>query len=245
MDDKVLIVQNIGHEGPGLLLDLLREHGIARDLCDLSTGAAMPETRSYGCVVLLGGPQSANDRTPAMAQELQRVCETLKAGIPCIGICLGLQMMVKAAGGAVLPCPVKEVGFREPDGSPYQVTLTPEGRRDPLFRGLPDQLRVFQLHGETVEISADMALLGTGRGCRNQVVRIGERTWGLQCHFELTREMFATWTHLDPDLRSMDRAALLAEFDSIREEYRRTGRTLLLNFLEAAGLIPPGPEGQV
>ncbi len=244
MDNKVLIVQNIAHEGPGLLLDLLREHGISCELCDLSNGAIIPDTRSYGSVVLLGGPQSANDRTPTMEHELQRVRQTLEAGIPCIGICLGLQMMVKAAGGTVVPCVAKEVGFREPDGTPFEVTLTPEGRRDPLFKGLPDRSRVFQLHGETVEIPADMALLGTGPGSRNQVVRIGERAWGLQCHFELTREMLAIWTYLDPDLRSMDRAELLAEFGSIREEYHRTGRTVFLNFLETAGLIAPGREGQ-
>lgn len=244
MSSKVLIVQNVAHEGPGLLLDLLREHAIAHEILDLSKGMAMPDCRDHSAVVLLGGPQSANDQTPTMMQELRRVHEAIDAGIPCLGICLGLQMMVKAAGGCVVPCVAKEVGFREPDGTPFEVTLTPEGRRDPLFKALPERLRVFQLHGETVETASGMSLLGTGRGCRNQAVRIGERSWGLQCHFELTREMFETWTYLDTDLRSMDQAGLLAEFDSIKEEYTHTGRTLLLNFLEAAGLIATEKVGR-
>ncbi|NTU68834.1 MAG: type 1 glutamine amidotransferase [Chlorobiaceae bacterium] len=237
MSKQVLIVQNIAHEGPGLLLDLLLEHSIGFDCCYLFKGTAIPDPRRYTCIVVLGGPQSANDATPAMIDELHCIRETFEAGIPCLGICLGLQVMVKAAGGAVVSAPVKEAGFHEPDGTPYTVTLTPEGRNDPLFRGLPDQLPVFQLHGETVVPSTGMTLLGTGKGCRNQVVRIGHRAWGLQCHFELTRTMFETWTHLDPDLRAMNRESLLAEFDRIQEEYTRTGRTMLLNFLAAAGVI--------
>ncbi|NTV02003.1 MAG: type 1 glutamine amidotransferase [Chlorobiaceae bacterium] len=242
MSDKVLIVQNISHEGPGLLLDILHEYSIGFDCCDLSKGALIPDPCSYACVVVLGGPQSANDRTQAMDHELRRVGETLDAGIPCLGICLGLQVMVKAAGGAVITAPVKETGFHEPDGTPYQVTLTPEGRSDLLFRGLQEQLRVFQLHGETVVTAAGMTLLGTGKGCRNQVVRFGERAWGLQCHFEMTRGMFETWTHIDPDLRRMDRKALLAGFDLIRDDYTQTGRKLLLNFLNTAGLAAGARE---
>lgn len=242
MRNQVLIVQNIAHEGPGLLLDLLHERSIGFECVDLSKGELIPDPRGYACIVVLGGPQSANDSTPAMVHEIGRVRETLDAGIPCLGICLGLQVMVKAAGGSVISAPAKETGFHEPDGTPYTVTLTPEGRNDPLFRGLPDQLRVFQLHGETVLPVEGMTLLGTGAGCRNQVVRIGERAWGLQCHFEMTRSMFETWTHLDPDLRVMGGDRLLAEFDRIREEYTDTGRRLLLNFLESSGLAEAGSE---
>jgi GMP synthase-like glutamine amidotransferase len=248
ISDKVLILQNITHEGPGLLLDLLHERSIGFECCDLSKEEMIPDPGSYACVVVLGGPQSANDTTPSMALEIRRVREILDVGIPCLGICLGLQVMVKAAGGSVVSSPTKETGFHEPDGTPYSVTLTPDGRRDPLFKGLPDRVRVFQLHGETIVPAAGMTLLGTGAGCRNQAVRIGRRAWGLQCHFEMTRDMFESWTHVDPDLRRMDRENLLTEFDRIREEYTETGRRLLSNFLESAGFAEAGratPEGRL
>lgn len=242
MSNKVLIIQNIGHEGPGLLLDLMREYTIEFELCDLSQGDLIPDPLDFAAVVILGGPQSANDESSTMNQELQRVREILDASIPCLGICLGLQVMVKASGGSIEPCALKETGFHEPDGEPYTVSLTPEGRNDRLFKGLPDRLRVFQLHGETVVPTPGMSLLGTGKGCRYQVLKIGANAWGLQCHFEMTRSMFETWTELDPDLRAMDRNTLLADFDRIAPEYRNTGRTLLLNFLEAAGLVDGLPE---
>ena len=236
MHDQLLIVQNIAHEGAGLLQDLLHEHNIGFELHDLSQGGMLPDPRQFAGMVVLGGPQSANDTTVQIRHETQCIGDALETGIPILGICLGLQLMVKAGGGRVVPCPVKETGFHEPDGEPYTVRLTTEGRHDRLFAGLPEQLRVFQLHGETVVPDEGMALLATGRGCPAQVVRIGRNAWGLQCHFELTRPMLERWTHLDHDLASMDRAALLAEFDSIHDEYTRTGRTILSNFLEACGL---------
>lgn len=244
MNNKVLIVQNISHEGPGLLLGLLHERSIGFECRDLSKDEALPDPCGFACVVVLGGPQSANDTTPSMEQELRLIRQVLEAGIPCLGICLGLQVLVKAAGGSVIPAPFKEVGFHEPDGTPYTVTLTPEGRSDPLFRGLPESLQVFQLHGETVVTAGGMVLLGTGQGCRNQVVRVGGQAWGVQCHFEMTREMFATWTRLDPDLMAMDCASLMAEFDRLHDEYARTGRTLLLNFLDYAGVVGDNRESR-
>ncbi|NTU93367.1 MAG: type 1 glutamine amidotransferase [Chlorobiaceae bacterium] len=237
MSNQVLIVQNISHEGPGLLLDLLQEHRITFDLVDLSQGQRIPDPANHAAIVVLGGPQSANDTDETMRNLIERVREALDAGVPCLGICLGLQVMVIAAGGSVKRCADKEIGFHEPDGEPYTVTLTPEGRQDQLFNGLPDRLQVFQLHGETVQPAPGMTLLGWGKGCRNQVLKIGRNSWGLQCHFEMTRGMFEAWTRIDPDLMKMDRAGLLDDFDCISETYTRTGRTLLVNFLEAADLL--------
>lgn len=237
MKNRLLIVQNIGHEGPGLLDELLIEHRIASDRIDLSSGASLPDPCHYAGMLVLGGPQSANDTSNQIQHELAVIARALDAGIPYLGICLGLQLLVRAAGGKIVRCKRKEIGFREPDGEPFMVHLTPEGRQDILFNGMPEQLRVFQLHGETVVTGPDMTLLATGRGCTNQVVRVGKSAWGIQCHFELTPDMFNNWIELDADLVKMDRRALLDDFNSFPEDYRLTGRSLLLNFLVFTGLI--------
>jgi len=235
MQKKLLIIQNIGHEGPGLLLDIMHEQGIGFELCDLSKGELIPDTHRFSGMVVLGGPQSANDTSGQILHELQCVRKAIKAGIPILGICLGLQLLVKAVGGMVVPCTIKETGFHEPGAEPYTVRLTPEGLRDQLFRNLPGHLKVFQLHGETVVPTPETTVLATARECRFQALRIGSNAWGLQCHFELTRPMLESWTLTDPDLMAMDRKALLAEFDSLYAEYTETGRTILRNFLDACG----------
>jgi GMP synthase (glutamine-hydrolysing) len=234
---RVLIVKNVTREGPGIPSSLLDQHEVGYDVVDLDKKEAFPDPTAYSALIVLGGPDSANDQTPKTQRELTRVGQALDAGIPYLGICLGLQVLVKAAGGKVVKSPVKEVGFFGPDESPFKVELTADGRRDPLFAELPDALRVFHLHGETVELTDTMTLLGTGQFCRNQAVRVGANAYGLQCHFEFTPELLRTCAEQDSDLKPIGAAALLEQFGAFEDSYSKTGRQLFTNFLSLAGII--------
>ncbi len=235
MKKEILIVKNITREGPGLLEEELRERGIRYDVVDLSRGQNFPSVEDYRAVIVLGGPDSANDESEKMKNELVRIREAIDAKIPYLGICLGLQTLVKATGGKVVKSPIKEVGFIDPDGGYFTIELTEEGRRDPIFEGLGDRLIVFQLHGETVELTDDMVLLAVGKFCKNQVVRVGVNAYGIQGHFELTPEMLEIWLNEDPDLLQHDKERIRANFELIRDEYMRVGRQLFKNFLKIAG----------
>lgn len=171
-----------------------------------------------------------------MTTELSRIKDGLDADIPYLGICLGLQALVKAAGGKVIPGEVKEVGFIDPDNNQYTVAVTDEGKTDPLLAGLPETLDVFQLHGETVELTPDMTVLATGKFCKNQIVRVADKAYGIQSHFELTPEMLAVWAEQDPDLIPIGKDKLQADFEAIKHSYTNIGQTLLRNFLRIAKL---------
>lgn len=237
MPKPLLIVRNITHEGPGLLSGLIATNGIAVHTVDLSNGEPYPDPRNFSAVVTLGGPQSANDRNGVMLDELEKTRIVLEEDIPYLGICLGMQVLAKAADGTVRACEVKETGFFGPDGAPFTVELTPEGRQDPLFDGLDDSFRVFQLHGETAVPGDGTRLLGEGKCCRNQIIRTTGRAYGIQSHFELTEPMFLAWLSIDRDLRAMDRAKLIENYRDIAAAYETTGKTLLKNFLRIAELI--------
>jgi GMP synthase-like glutamine amidotransferase len=235
MEKVILIVKNITREDPGLLEKELKERGIGYAIADLHQGRNFPPVENYGAVVVLGGPDSANDENEKMENELARIREVIAAKIPYLGICLGLQTLVKAAGGKVVKSPTKEVGFIDPENNNFTVELTDEGKQDPLFEGLDDIFKVFHLHGETVELTDEMVLLAVGKFCRNQIARVGENAYGMQCHFELTPEMFDTWINEDPDLLQFDKEQLRANFEAIRDEYTRVGMQLFKNFLKIAG----------
>jgi len=238
MSRKILIVKNMTQEGSGLLEPLLSEHGIAWHQEDLSAGGTFPDPRGYSALVVLGGYQSANDETTSMLLQLRRIQQALDEEIPFLGICLGMQCLVKAAGGKVMKAAVKETGFVDPEGNPYRIDLTPAGRKDALFGGLGKSFPVFQLHGETVELAASgTELLATGAGCPIQAVRVGKNGYGLQCHFELTDAMFLEWCEKDADLKKIDQGDLMEQFKSIQEEYHTTGIKLLSNFLRLSGLV--------
>ncbi|NTW56560.1 MAG: type 1 glutamine amidotransferase [Chlorobiaceae bacterium] len=233
----ILIVRNITREGPGLLETMLNRYGIGTEQVDLTKGDAFPDPRGFKAVVVLGGPSSANDETPAMLEELRQISTVIEKEIPYLGICLGLQTLVKASGGKVVKSPFREIGFYGPDGEPFRVDLTEAGMKDPLFAGLGRSFRVFQLHGETVEpFTGNTEILGIGQCCPMQAVRTGSRAYGLQCHFELTPELFESWLPVDDDLKTMDHAMLLSQFEEIREEYTQTGLRLMENFLRIAGV---------
>ena len=224
MEKRILIVKNIIREGPGIIENLLQERNINYTVIDLDKGEAFPHPQDYSALVVMGGPDSANDTGDKMRLELQRIKEALSLKIPYLGICLGLQTLVKAGGGKVIRSPAKEVGFKGPDGKPFIISLTKDGKDDELFNGLGDNFRVFQLHGETVELAEDMKLLGTGKFCQSQVVKIGTNAYGLQCHFELTPEMFKAWLNEDADLPRLDKKQLQNDFNSFLSEYTSTGR---------------------
>ncbi len=238
---KVLIVQNITHEGPGLIARMLEEVAVPYDIVDLSKGEVFPDPTSYKALIVMGGPDSANDMTDKIQAELQQVKRALDANIPYLGICLGLQLAIKANGGKVVKG-VKEIGLRNAEGVPYHVSLTEialttSGKKDALFLGLRNDFRVFQLHGETVELLDDMKLLATGRECRNQIVTIQPKAYGIQSHFELTMEMLKEWLTVDEDLSKLDKQHVIDEFASIEEVYTLVGLSIFRNFLHIAGIL--------
>ena len=195
------------------------------------------DVHNYRAVVVLGGPDSANDPGAKMPNELTFVRAVLDADIPYLGICLGLQVLVKAAGGKVVAAETKEVGFIDGENDRYSLTVTAAGDADPLLAGLPKHLQVFQLHGETVELTSEMQVLATGRHCRNQIVKVAPHAYGIQPHFELTSEMLKVWAEHDPDLKPIGAAQLMAEFEAIHQPYTQMGERLLRNFLRIAELV--------
>ena len=234
---EILIIKNITREDSGLLGEIIRELGIKNHVIDLSRGEKIRSVEKYAAVVVLGGPDSANNETPKMKSELAVIRKVLAEGIPYLGICLGFQVMVKAGGGQVVKSPVKETGFRDQEGHYYSIGLTESGRKDPLFDGMDDSFIVFHLHGETVIAEENMDLLAEGRSCRNQIVKSGPNAYGIQCHFELTPEMFTDWINEDPDLKELDADQLRADFRALGGKYSETGRQIFHNFLRIAGFI--------
>jgi GMP synthase-like glutamine amidotransferase len=232
---ELLIIKNITREGPGLLEGVLKDEGVIFDVVDLDKSDALPKLNDYKALVVLGGPDSANDETDKMTTELAYIRQALAAHKPYLGICLGLQTLVKAAGGNVVKG-AKEVGFIDQDGNQHTVQVTDEAEDDPLLAGLPKELDVFQLHGETVELAPDMTLLASGKFCQNQIIKVADRAYGIQSHFELTPEMLSIWAAQDPDLVPIGNTKLQADFAAIEQSYKNIGETLLKNFLRIAGL---------
>src|SRR3989344_7751470 len=123
MDKKVLIIKNISREGPGFLEKILQENLIYYNVCDLSAGDPLPNSKNYGTLIVMGGPDSANDKSSKIKNEIKYIKNWIAAKKPFLGTCLGLQLLIKAAGGKVVKNPVKEIGFRDSNGNFFEVEL--------------------------------------------------------------------------------------------------------------------------
>ena len=237
MTKPILILRNVSREKPGLIEILLKEHSLKYQIVDFNNSTVIESIENYSALVVLGGPESANDLTPKMQNELALIRKAIQSQIPYLGICLGLQTLVKAMGGIVVKCQTYEIGFRDSNNNFFKVKLTSIGRTDKLFDNLPDNLIVFQLHGETVQLTPQMTPLATGDFCHNQIVKIGETAYGIQPHFELTHDLLESWIIEDLDLQKLQFEKLRSDFTKIKSDYQNTGRQIFLNFLTIAGLI--------
>lgn len=233
MQKKILIGQNIEREGPGLLLKVISERGLPYEVIDFNDLKEIPSLDNVAALVVLGGPDSANDTNQKMQTELELIKRSRELNLPFLGICLGLQTLVKVSGGEVVQGPLREVGLKDPDNQFFTIELTEDGKKDSLFQGLGDSFKVFHLHGETVKLASGMTLLGRGKFVENQVVRVGENAWGLQCHFELTPEMLKVWREQDTDILALPNPdQVLKDFAAIEAEYTKTGLILFNNFID-------------
>jgi GMP synthase (glutamine-hydrolysing) len=237
MAREILIIRNTPRENPGIIEDLLKENNLDYQIIDFNGSLKIQPVQNYGALIVLGGPESANDTSNKMLKEIALIRDAVLNKIPYLGICLGMQTLVKAMGGQIIKCQQAEAGFRDKNGEIFKVDLTEEGRNDRLFNRLPGSFRVFQLHGETVHITEGMHLLATGGTCRNQIVKVDRTAYGIQAHFELNDDLLESWITGDPDLKKLDALQLRTDFNLLKSDYLKTGQLLFTNFLKIAGLL--------
>ncbi len=236
---EVLVIKNIHREGPGLIKTILDGYKIPiRPYNPHSRSMRFPNPNEYSAVIVLGGPQSANDKE--MKNEVEFVEQTLEENVAYLGICLGKQVLVKVAGGLVQKADFKEVGCRDKNGNYFQVEVTEQGINENLLKGVNSPFPIFQLHGETVVLKEGVTLLGKGHGeyqIESQVVKVGQRAYGIQGHLEITSAMLRNWLRSDTMFLGYDKATILQDYQILKPGYQRNGRIIINNFLELAGLI--------
>ncbi|MEE9201124.1 MAG: gamma-glutamyl-gamma-aminobutyrate hydrolase family protein [Candidatus Brocadiales bacterium] len=186
----VLIIKHIDIEGPGTLGEFIERNGIRHQVVNaFLEDSYIEEPGDYSAVITLGGPMGVYDDTevyPFLAWEDAFLSRAIREDVPVLGICLGAQLIAKAAGARVTKAPEKEIGWSG-------VTLTDEGRADPLFKGLSPEILVFQWHGDTFDIPEGGRRLAASDVCPNQAFRVGRAAYGLQFHLEVTPPMINQW----------------------------------------------------
>lgn len=125
-------------------------------------------------IVLSGSSAPWSVRDP---DELDRLGDAvLAAGRPVLGICAGLQLQARFAGGELAPSRSPEHGFL-----PIEICDSSD-----LLRGLPSDAVVFQDHTDEIMTLPDgFRVLASSTACPVQAISSPERRWwGTQFHPE-------------------------------------------------------------
>jgi GMP synthase (glutamine-hydrolysing) len=154
------------------------------------------DLRDWSGILLGGGPFNYSDpenlKSPVQRRaeaDLGRLLDAVVgADFPFLGACYGIGALGHHEGAVV------DRRFGEPVGS-VEITLTPEGQRDPLLRGLPAAFDAFTGHKEAISrLPAHAALLATSASCPVQAFRVGSNVYATQFHAELDAAGLCTRT---------------------------------------------------
>jgi GMP synthase (glutamine-hydrolysing) len=131
-----ILVLDFGGQYSQLIARRIRECGVYAELLPHDTELELIRERAPRALVLSGGPASVySEGAPALRREL------LTLGIPVLGICYGMQAMVRALGGRVEAAEAGEFGRTE-------LTLSGDGGR--LLAGLPAEQQCWMSHRDSV-----------------------------------------------------------------------------------------------
>lgn len=180
------VTQHIAFEGLGGFAEPLKAAGYQVTVINVADG--IPDVMGgEDLLIILGGPISANDDNayPFLRDELRLIDRRLSRKQPVMGICLGAQLIARAAGARVYPQPTKEIGFAP-------ITLSRDGRTSCLSVFEQDPM-AFHWHGETFDLPNGATRLASTPTCENQAFALGEAVIGFQFHAEATGRDIEHW----------------------------------------------------
>lgn len=226
-------VLSIVHEptstgGGGLFEDVVVGRGDVLERWVMPDGTSEPDAAgSYDAIMVFGGAMHPDQdgEHPWLADEASFLRDAIGHEVPLLGVCLGAQLIARATGASVGPAPQAEVGWRV-------VESNVAGREDPLLGVMPGRFEAFQWHYYSFELPPGADLLAENDAAP-QAYRLGERTWGVQFHPEVTRHMLDHW-FVEGASELPDPAVVRRDTDLYLGTWNECGRRLCNTFLDIA-----------
>ena len=170
---ETIVVLDFGSQYSQLIARRIRECRVYSRILPFSASAETILAEHPKGIILSGGPASVYaEHAPKCDPAI------FSLGIPVLGICYGLQLMIHTLGGRITRGKAREYGKAE-------LTICEHGA---LFDGLPDEMTVWMSHGDKVtELPpGDFRVLGSSGNTEYCAVQIaGREFYGIQFHPEV------------------------------------------------------------
>jgi GMP synthase (glutamine-hydrolysing) len=171
MSDRVLIL-DFGSQTTQLIARRVRELEVYCEIVPCTAPLERIRAFNPSALILSGGPASVHDKeSPRPDRGIWQL------GVPVLGICYGMQVMVEDDGGSVQPASHREFGR-----APIHVD-----RQGGLFSGLPADLDVWMSHGDQVKVlPAGFQVAASSKTCPYAAIYDETRSFiGVQFHPEV------------------------------------------------------------
>jgi len=182
---KIYILQHHPVENLANIAGALEGAALAWQYVRVDEGQSVPSSmKGAGGLIVMGGPASVyqTDRYPWLRDEMRLIEDAMKSNLPVLGVCLGAQILAAALGAKVERNPNgKEIGW-------HPIRLSDSAKEDRLMRGLPASMTPFHWHSDIFELPPGATSLASSDKTPCQAFRHGDKAYGLQFHFEVTRE---------------------------------------------------------
>ncbi len=231
---RVLASVHQADAGAGVFAEAIRGSGAELHVWTPPNGNAPPlAPRDYDAVLTFGGAAHPDqDQQHAwLANETALLSELLAHGTPLLGVCLGAQLVARAAGATVGRAREPEIGW-------YAVETTASAAADPLLGALAPGFEALEWHSYEFELPPGATALARSATCL-QAYRLGATAWGIQFHAEVMLTDFETW--LDDYGSDEDAVRMELDVDALRAATRERiagwnelGRALCERFLGVA-----------
>ncbi|MBI3540635.1 MAG: gamma-glutamyl-gamma-aminobutyrate hydrolase family protein [Deltaproteobacteria bacterium] len=191
---KILVIQHAASEGPGTFEEEMKKAGLTWEIFMASDHAIFPsgtKLEEYNGFLILGGPMGVYEekKHPWIQKEILIIKEMLRQKKPILSICLGAQLLAKAAGAQVTKGHQHEIGWLPIRLDDWFY------KRNPLFFQIDPakEHTVFQWHGDTFDIPVEGYRLAWNETYPNQAFCYQGNAIGLQFHVEMNEAMIKDW----------------------------------------------------
>ncbi len=234
---KLHIVMHESFESPAAIELWAREKGHSITYTKLYEGNTFPEECDFDFLVVMGGPQSPAttiEECPHFdaEKEISFIKKAVSQKKLIFGVCLGAQLIGEALGAEFDHSPNREIGI-------FPLTLTDDGKRDPIIGSFPRIFNVGHWHGDMPGLTSDSKVLAVSEGCPRQIVRYTPMIYGFQCHFEFTPEAIEAMIQNNAaELEQYKDLPYIETAEKLRAHDYSPINTMLFQFLDQFTTLP-------
>ena len=222
---RILVIQHIDIENPGIILDLMSKKGISYDCVKIENNNL--NLFDYDGLLIMGGPMSVNekDQYSFIDTEIELVNHYLKLQKPILGICLGSQIIASALNSSIYKNSKQELGW-------HDVSLSQT--KDTIFENLENNFLAFHWHGDIFNLPDNSIQLASSKISNIQAFVFQKQCYGILFHLEVTKEIVQNIVNkFESDLifESIDKSTILDELEEKIEKINFNGKIIFNRWL--------------